>query len=70
MIFVTKIATRSEVSTSLWIGFTLCSFSFIITLVLVYMDWRESLKIKMREITIDSVDETIITIVMNIKKII
>lgn len=49
--FSPKIATSSDISTSLWIGFTLCSISFITTMFLVYMDWRQTLKQKMKEIT-------------------
>jgi MFS family permease len=46
-----KIATSTDLTTSLWIGFTLCCFSFIITLFLMYIEWRENLINKMTEIT-------------------
>ena len=50
-IFSPKIATATSLATSLWIGFTICSISFILTLILIYFDWRETLKMKMKEIT-------------------
>lgn len=46
-----KIATSSDISTSLWVGFTFCAFSFITTLILIYMDWRQNLKTEMKKST-------------------
>jgi hypothetical protein len=34
----------------MWLGFAICAFSFICTLLLVYLDWRQDILIKMREI--------------------
>jgi nitrate/nitrite transporter NarK len=46
-----KIATNTDLTTALWIGFTMCCFSFIVTLFLMYIEWRENLINKMTEIT-------------------
>lgn len=35
---------------ALWLGFAVCSFSFICTILLVYLDWRQDILIQMREI--------------------
>ena len=34
----------------MWLGFAVCSFSFICTILLVYLDWRQDILIQMREI--------------------
>ncbi len=34
----------------MWLGFAICSFSFICTILLVYLDWRQDILIQMREI--------------------
>ena len=37
-------------STSLWLGFALCAVSFFITLLVVYIDWRQDILIQMKQI--------------------
>jgi hypothetical protein len=34
----------------MWVGFAVCAFSFICTILLVYLDWRQDILIQMREI--------------------
>jgi hypothetical protein len=34
----------------MWLGFAVCSFSFMCTILLVYLDWRQDVLIQMREI--------------------
>jgi hypothetical protein len=34
----------------MWLGFAVCSFSFICTILLIYLDWRQDILIQMREI--------------------
>jgi hypothetical protein len=34
----------------MWLGFAVCAFSFICTIVLVYMDWRQDILTQMKEI--------------------
>ena len=34
----------------MWFGFAVCSFSFICTILVVYLDWRQDFIIQMREI--------------------
>jgi hypothetical protein len=43
----------SDVSSSLWVGFAICSFSFLCIILMVYLDWRQDLLLEMKEI-IDS----------------
>jgi len=43
-----RLATMyNDVSISLWIGFAICSVSFLIILLVVYLDWREEVLMKM-----------------------
>ena len=41
---------NSDLSTALWIGFTLTTFSYLAIVTLVYLDWRQEILIQMREI--------------------
>jgi len=34
----------------MWLGFAICSFSFLCIILLVYLDWREDILIQMKEI--------------------
>jgi len=34
----------------MWVGFAICSFSFLCTILLVYLDWRQDILIQMKEI--------------------
>jgi len=34
----------------MWLGFAICSFSFLCTILLVYLDWRQDILIQMKEI--------------------
>jgi len=34
----------------MWLGFAICSFSFLCSILLVYLDWRQDLLIQMKEI--------------------
>ena len=34
----------------MWLGFAICAFSYICTILLVYLDWRQDILIQMREI--------------------
>ncbi len=34
----------------MWLGFAICAFSFICSIILVYMDWRQDILIQMKEI--------------------
>jgi hypothetical protein len=34
----------------MWLGFAICSISFICTILLVYLDWRQDILIQMKEI--------------------
>jgi hypothetical protein len=34
----------------MWVGFAICAFSYICTIFLVYIDWRQDILIYMREI--------------------
>jgi hypothetical protein len=34
----------------MWFGFAICAFSYICTIFLVYLDWRQDILIQMREI--------------------
>jgi MFS family permease len=45
-----RIATIADVCSAMWVGFAICSFSFICTILLVYIDWRQDILIQMREI--------------------
>ena len=55
--FSPKIATANDIGTALWIGFTLCVFSLIVTMFLVHYDWKEMLRIRMKAITNDDYNE-------------
>lgn len=45
-----RIATMSDVSSAIWVGFGICSFSLICTCYLIYLDWREDIMLSMKEI--------------------
>lgn len=34
----------------MWLGFAVCAFSFISTILLVYLDWRQDILIQMKQI--------------------
>ena len=34
----------------MWLGFAICSFSFLCSILLVYLDWRQDILIQMKEI--------------------
>lgn len=34
----------------MWFGFAICSFSFLCTILLIYLDWRQDVLIQMKEI--------------------
>jgi uncharacterized membrane protein len=34
----------------MWVGFAICAFSYICTIFLVYLDWRQDILIHMKEI--------------------
>jgi len=34
----------------MWVGFAVCSFSFLCSIMLVYLDWRQDIFIQMKEI--------------------
>lgn len=40
-----RVVTHSNVISSVWIGFLICSVSFYCTILLTYLDWREDIKI-------------------------
>lgn len=34
----------------MWVGFAICAFSFLCTILLVYLDWRQDILIHMKQI--------------------
>lgn len=34
----------------MWLGFAICAFSFLCSILLVYLDWRQDILIQMKEI--------------------
>ena len=34
----------------MWLGFAICLFSFLCSIALVYLDWRQDILIQMKEI--------------------
>lgn len=49
IIFLFLIKT-SDVCSAMWLGFAICSFSFLCSILLVYLDWRQDILIQMKEI--------------------
>ncbi len=41
---------KSDINVSLWIGFVLCTFSYLAIISIVYLDWRQEILIRMKEI--------------------
>jgi hypothetical protein len=60
----------------MWLGFAICAFSFICTILLVYLDWRQDILIQMREIVtsnnaiiVQDEEEKSITSIKNLPRI-
>ena len=49
-VFYPRISSFYNIGTSVWIGFSICTLSSLITVLLVYLDWREKLKLKLKKI--------------------
>lgn len=49
-VFSPRISSFYNIGTSVWIGFSICTLSSLITVLLVYLDWREKLKLKLKKI--------------------
>jgi len=60
----------------MWLGFAICSFSFLCTILLVYLDWRQDILIQMKEIvssksgiTVQNEEEKNIKSIKNLPKV-
>jgi hypothetical protein len=43
----------------MWLGFAICSFSFLCSILLVYLDWRQDILIQMKEIVSSNAGVTV-----------
>jgi MFS family permease len=48
--FILFLIKTSDVCSAMWLGFAICSFSFLCSILLVYLDWRQDILIQMKEI--------------------
>lgn len=61
----------------MWVGFAICAFSFLCTILLVYLDWRQDILIHMKQIvssnsgiTTIKEEETNLSYLKNLPKVI
>jgi MFS family permease len=57
--FILFLIKTSDVCSAMWLGFAICSFSFLCSILLVYLDWRQDILIQMKEIVSSNIGITV-----------